>query len=123
MKKKVIYVVATLVVVVAVAFNVKTVLDSNHAYDLTMASIDALSENGGQESNNEGSGMFFYQHLEGKPNKCTLYMHVSAAGVVVYSTDEASLGVNWTVNKTTGLEESCPKGGTGCTAYSCQKTN
>lgn len=123
MKKKVIYVVATLVVVVAVAFNVKTVLDSNHAYDLTMASIDALSENGGQESNNEGSGQFFYKHLEGSPVFCTLYRYIHTNGTVVHSETEKSLGVGWTSSKVEGLKEKCPIKGNGCTVYSCQTTN
>lgn len=122
MKKKVIYVVATLVVVVAVAFNVKTVLDSNHAYDLTMASIDALSESGGQESNNEGSEPF-YNYLQGQPEKCTVYKHISPAGDVVYSTNGAALGSGWTTEKIVGFENKCSNYGTGCTPYSCRTLN
>lgn len=54
MKKKMIYVVAALMISAVAVFNVITVLEANHVYDLTMTSIDALSENGDgedQESN------------------------------------------------------------------------
>ena len=50
MKKKMIYVVAALVLGAVTVFNVKTVLEANHVYDLTMTSIDALSENSDGES-------------------------------------------------------------------------
>ena len=50
MKKKMIDVVAALVLGAVTVFNVKTVLEANHVYDLTMTSIDALSENSDGES-------------------------------------------------------------------------
>lgn len=57
MKKKMIYVVATLMLVAVSVVNVKTVLDANRSYDLTMTSIDALSENGdGEGGGGDGSG-------------------------------------------------------------------
>lgn len=54
MKKKMIYVVAALVLGAVTVFNVKTVLEANHVYDLTMTSIDALSENSDGESGESG---------------------------------------------------------------------
>lgn len=54
MKKKMIYVVAVLVLGAVTVFNVKTVLEANHVYDLTMTSIDALSENSDGESGESG---------------------------------------------------------------------
>lgn len=133
MKKKMIYVAAALVLGAVTVFNVKTVLDANRTYDLTMTSIDALSENGGggnesgespdQESNNEGSGIFFYEHREGKPAKCRIYRHVHISGSVQYSEDGSSLGLGWKATQVTGLIETCPKDGDGCTVYSCQTTN
>lgn len=50
MKKEMIYVVAALMISVVAVFNVITVLEANHVYDLTMTSIDALSENGDGET-------------------------------------------------------------------------
>lgn len=50
MKKKMIYVVAALMISAVAVFNVITVLEANHVYDLTMTSIDALSENGDGET-------------------------------------------------------------------------
>lgn len=123
MKKKVIYVVTTIVVVVAVAFNVKKVLESNHDYDLTMASIDALSESGGQESNNEGSGIFFYQKLTGDPDFCTLFRYKHLNGEIINSETVLSLDAEWTFSQVEGVKEKCPKKGDGCTVYSCQTTN
>ena len=49
-----IYVVAALVLGAVTVFNVKTVLEANHVYDLTMTSIDALSENSDGESGESG---------------------------------------------------------------------
>ena len=54
MKKKMIYVVAALVLGAVTVFNVKTVLEANHVYDLTKTSIDALSENSDGESGESG---------------------------------------------------------------------
>lgn len=141
MKKKMIYVVATLMLVAVSVVNVKTVLDANRSYDLTMTSIDALSENGDgeggggdgsgendgggkdQESNNDGFGQFYYKHLQGRPDECTLYRHVHINGNIVYSDDGSSLGADWETKKVKGVKEICPDKGSGCTVYSCQITN
>ncbi|WP_322932358.1 hypothetical protein VCM39_00615 [Bacteroides sp. CG01] len=122
--------------------NVKIVLDTNHSYDLSMASIRTLSndeggdgnagdnnpensnpEDNNPESNNEGSGRFFYKHLLGQPKKCTLYRNEHVNGTVTIS--ENSLGgvAGWESTRITGLVEICPNKGGGCTAYSCQQTN
>ena len=131
MKTKMIYV-AALVLGAVTVMNVKTVLEANRTYDLAMTSIDALSEDGensgdggsvDQESNDEGSGMFFYKHRTGKPDYCTLYRHTHIDGTVQYSESSTSLGANWTRSKVGGLKEKCPKEGNGCTAYSCRQTN
>lgn len=55
MKKKMVYVVAAVIVAVVAVFNVKTVLEANRAYDLTASSIDALSEDGDGESDGESN--------------------------------------------------------------------
>lgn len=134
MKKKMVYVAAALIIGAVTVFNVKTVLDANRNYDLAMTSIDALSEdgegeggNGGesgdQESNNHGSGKFFYEHKLGSPKSCKLYRHVSAYGTVEYSTDKSGFEIGWTSTPVDGVKELCPDNGSGCTVYTCQKTN
>lgn len=128
MKKKMLFVVAALIIGAVTVFNVKTVLDANRTYDLAMTSIDALSEdgegeNGDQESNNHGSGKFFYEHLQGRPDDCTLYRYINMNGQIIYSKDKLSLGAEWKSSKGKGLKENCPKDGNGCTAYTCQATN
>lgn len=122
---------ATLFAVAAV--NVKIVLDTNRAYDLSMTSIKALSNepekeggnsgNNNPESNNEGSGPFFYKHLLGKPKICTLYRNEHITGKIIYSEQEMSGDLGWTSSKVPGLVEKCPDKGNGCTAYSCMQTN
>lgn len=89
---------------------------------MTLKGLEALAQQG-QESNNQGSGMFFYEHLLGKPDECTLYKHVKANGEVKVSETELNLGTEWTVTSLTGLKEKCPKSGGGCTVYSCRETN
>ena len=126
MKKKMIYVVAALMISAVAVFNVITVLEANHVYDLTMTSIDALSENGDgedQESNDHGSGKIFYETLRGKPDNCILYRNVHISGRIVYTEKEASLGGDWVSSKTEGMRDKCPRDGNGCTAYTCQTTN
>lgn len=132
MKKKKVYVLAALVVMAVTVLNVKTVLEANRAYDVAMMSIDALSEsddagNGeqstDQESNNHGSGKFFYEHLQGSPKYCTLYRNVHANGTIVYTDKKGELSGDWVSSEVEGLKERCPDKGSGCTAYSCQVTN
>jgi len=74
--------------------------------------------------NNEGTGnIYYYQHLLGQPKECTLYKGVDINGKIVYSENEGGFGVGWTVIKISGIKETCPKSGGGCTVYSCQTTN
>ena len=54
MKKKMIYVVAALVLGAVTVFNVKTVLEANLVYDLSMTYIDAPSVNSDGESGVSG---------------------------------------------------------------------
>lgn len=112
--------------------NVKIVLDTNHSYDVSMVSIRTLSNNEGgggnigdnnPESNNEGSGQFYYKHLLGKPQKCTMYRNVDVNGNVTISDSSYGGNAGWESTKITGLSEVCPDKGDGCTAYSCQQTN
>lgn len=56
MKKKKIYVAVALIMGALAVFNVKTVLEVNHDYDLVMASIDALSETSGDETGDGETG-------------------------------------------------------------------
>lgn len=128
MKKKIVCVVAALIIGVVTVLNVKTVLDANRSYDLAMTSIDALSENGNgesgdQESNNNGSGKFYYEHLKGRPDDCKLFRHVNANGNIAYTTDGKGFEVGWTTTQIIGVMELCPHSGGGCTVYSCQTTN
>lgn len=137
MKKNLKLIVFTVVLCAVSALNVKVVLDTEHSSDLAMTSLAAIGEGGsgegtsegnsgeggGQESNNQGSGKFFYQHLLGRPSSCTLYRYIGA-GVSFTSTDE-SLAANGQYTKISihGVEEGCPKSGSGCTVYSCQQTD
>jgi hypothetical protein len=140
MKKNLKLIVFTAVLCAVSALNVKVVLDIEHFSDLAMTSLAAIGEGnsgeggsgeggsgesgGGQESNNHGSGKFFYEHLSGRPDRCTLYRYIGA-GVSFTSTDD-KLGANGQYTKTTvsGVEETCPgKNGNGCTVYSCQQTD
>lgn len=135
MKKKMVYVAAALIIGAVTVFNVKTVLDANRNYDLAMTSIDALSEDGegesgesgggsgDQESNEHGSGQFFYEDRKGKPDFCTLFRYIHINGQIVNAEKEQSLSAEWTLIKVEGLKDKCPKEGNGCTAYSCQSTN
>lgn len=56
MKKKIVFIAVTLVISSVAVLNVKTVLDANNSYDLTLASIEAMGENsegGGSDSGDE----------------------------------------------------------------------
>lgn len=73
-------IVAFAVIVIAVtAFNVYTALDSNHSYDLSMTTIDAMSENGGESSwegdfidGESGSGGHIRRSHVDKHESCTV---------------------------------------------------
>ena len=103
--------------------NVKVALDADSTNEW-LASLLTFTENGEEgSSNNEGSGMFFYKHLQGRPETCTLYKHISINGDVTYSSDDKDLGFNYTKIQVEGMYEACPKPGSGCTVYSCRETN
>lgn len=113
--------VAVAAVVGAVALvNVKVALNANSTNEW-LSSLLTFTENG--DSNNEGSGMFFYKHLLGHPKTCTLYKYISINGDVSYSTEDGDLGINYTKIQVQGMYEECPDKGSGCTVYSCQETN
>ena len=108
--------------------NVQLVLNSNRLYKITVASLDAMAndengENTDQESNNEGSGVFFYKHLQGRPKSCTMYRNTHISGTITYTDEELSADAGWTSVKISGIVELCPDKGNGCTAYTCQFTN
>lgn len=98
---------------------------------LLSANIEALTKNedGGktdkeETSNNEGDGtIFHYDHLLGHPQPCVMYRNVGINGKVAYSNEKLSGSLGWTSVKVTGIIETCPKKGSGCTVYSCQMTN
>ncbi len=118
---------ATAIVAGTVALvNVKVVLDANRTNDLVETTLETFGQNtgGGQESNNHGSGKFYYEHLRGRPEKCTIYRHVAANGTIIDTTDKNfNPGFNFTSYKIEGMMEVCPDDGNGCTVYSCQQTN
>lgn len=64
MKKKKIYVAVALIMGALAVFNVKTVLEVNHDYDLVMASIDALSETSGDETGDGETGATIMEEKE-----------------------------------------------------------
>ena len=76
-------------------------------------------------NNSNWGGLFHYPKRGGKPKKCKLYIMVDAGGQIIsQSTNKMSANFGYTVRKTEGMEETCPfDTGTGCTVYSCQKTN
>lgn len=47
---------------------------------MILSNLDALAE---QESNNEGSGKFFYKYLLGQPKDCIMYKHVKVDGNIL----------------------------------------
>ena len=80
---------------------------------------------GGHKNNSNWGGLFHYPTRGGKPKKCKLFIMVDAGGrIVSQSTHQMSANFGYSVRKTEGVEETCPfDTGTGCTVYSCQKTN
>lgn len=141
MSKKMMFVGFAVVLSAVTALNVKVALDANRSYDLTMASIAAISQEGGgkendgkendgkengkddQESNNSGSGIFFYEHLEGRPKECPLYRNVHVDGAVTITEGTMSGAIGWSSTSIKGTKETCPKKGKGCTLFTCRSTN
>lgn len=104
--------------------NVKVVLDANRANDLMETTLVTFSEDtgGGQESNNHGSGMFFYEHLRGTPEGCTLYKYRAIDGSIHNSPEEAlKIGASYTMITIEGAQDLCKKEGNGCTLYTCRQ--
>lgn len=124
MKKKKVYLILIVALGAFAAINLKMVSEANRTFDLALLSVKGLSqESGGNtESNNHGSGMFFYEHLKGKPEVCTLYRNVHVDGKVEISSTDRGGEVNWSSSRVEGMRERCPKDGNGCTVYSCRQT-
>lgn len=91
---------------------------------LLSVNIEALAKNENEEtSNNEGDGsIYHYEHLLGQPQSCVMYRNVGVNGEVSYSNEKLSGSLGWTSVKVTGIIETCPRKGSGCTVYSCQMT-
>ena len=97
---------------------------------LLSVNIEALTNNENEEtSNNEGSNnkgdgsKFYYEHLQGKPKTCILFRNVSLNGEISFSSEKQTGTLGYTSVKVEGIMEICDKGGSGCTAYTCQTTN
>jgi hypothetical protein len=119
MKKIIILSSGIMATALVATINVGLNLHKNSVLSPTFLSkIEAIT----QESNNSGSGIYFYQHKLGEPKECTLYKHVHVNGSVQYGTS-ASVGAGWTSVEVEGIKELCPKDGNGCTVYSCHVTN
>lgn len=102
MKKKMIYVVAALVLGAVTVFNVKTVLEANHVYDLTMTSIDALSENSdGESGESGGSQTGQYEYKDGAP-----YSSICNVSISKHKRCKVELII-------------CQGGGSGCNSKKC----
>lgn len=116
---------AVVIVVGAVALvNVKVVLDANRTNDLVETTLVTFSEDtgGGQESNNHGSGKFFYEHRRGHPEDCTIFRYYSLSGTFFDTTKEdPNLEASFRKIVIKGIYELCPDEGNGCTVYSCQQ--
>ena len=76
-----------------------------------------------QESNNSGSGIFYYEHLEGRPKECLLYKHIKIDGSVTINASDAKMDGDVEIKQLKGIKETCPRNGTGCTVYSCTLTD
>ena len=98
---------------------------------LLSVNIEALTNNENEgtssnegTSNNEGNGtIFFYTHKLGDPKTCTLYRHIDLNGGIHYSNGKAEGNLGWTNERLSGIEESCPNTGAGCTVFSCQEVH
>ena len=117
---------ATAIVAGAVALvNVKVVLDANRTNDLVETTLETFGQNtgGGQESNNHGSGKFYYEHKLGDPHTCTLTKYINVHGEIVDPGSGVSIDGSYTLINVQGMYEACPHKGNGCTVYSCQQNN
>ena len=112
---------------IATTFNLHLVLKANKSFKATLESIESIGQNindeNNQESNNNGSGIFFYEHRLGVPKTCVLYRNVNVTGYTEISTSSRQGEVGWTSIKIEGIKETCPSKGEGCTVYTCTTTN
>lgn len=115
--KKIITLIVTITLATFIMMKAENTLNVNK--QMILSNLDALAE---QESNNEGSGKFFYKHLLGQPKDCIMYKHVKVDGSVKYTGEEVDLGAEWSVSRIDGVKEKCPKKGDGCTVYECSST-
>lgn len=133
MSKKMMFVGFAVVLSAVTALNVKVALDANRSYDLTMASIAAISqeeggkENGGKENNDqddqENNSEGLNNHLQGKPKGCTIYRNVHIGGSIIYSENSIKGNDEWTCTKISGIEITCLAVGRGCAVSGCQILN
>jgi hypothetical protein len=111
-----------LAVAIVATINVGLSLKKNNSSLLTLYQSDVLAS--GEGSNNSGTGnMYYYEHKLGEPKECTLFKYVNINGSAEYSEKELTLDGNWTRFTVSGMKETCPKNGNGCTVYSCHVTN
>lgn len=114
-------IVAFAVIVIAVtAFNVYTALDSNHSYDLSMTTIDAMSESSGGNSGEgdiEGEGGDIGGE-SGSSGGLLSYCHNGGRGSVSCSID-AGVEIKG-VGVSAGCSVSCKDGYYACCSLRCK---
>lgn len=112
---------------IVTVMNLNLIQKTDKVFYVTLKSLQTISQdengNNSQESNNNGSGLFFYEHLQGSPQECTLYRNVNINGQIEISSSSRDGEIGWTSIKISGIKELCPKKGEGCTVYSCRQTN
>ncbi|MDR1224138.1 MAG: NVEALA domain-containing protein [Tannerella sp.] len=122
MKKIILTSIAIWAIAIVAAINLSLNTRSKNSYKISRANMEALAN--GEGSNNSGTGnIYYYEHRLGEPKTCTLHKGVDANGNVQYGSDGGSFGAGWSVVKVSGMVESCPGTGNGCTVYSCHETN
>ncbi len=110
---------------ISCAIGICTVLVGENIYNqYKNASILFETESlSNQESNNSGSGKFYYEHLEGRPKECLLYKHFKLDGSFTVNESSATMAGDVEVKQVKGIKETCPRKGSGCTVYSCTLTD
>jgi uncharacterized protein YxeA len=129
--KKIYFMIVAFVALI-IGSTVNTVLnfpERDKKSSLILSNIDAASaEEGTEGSNNSGTGnIYYYTNKLGNPKSCTLYLKINASGSIQIETPEggltsAEINAGWTITRVSGIVETCPKSGNGCTVYSCHKT-
>lgn len=115
---------AAAIVVGAVALvNVKVVLDANRTNDLVETTLETFGQNtgGGQESNEQGSGKFFFESLTPDVKDCPLYKYVSIHGGGSFVSTDPNIDGSYTKIEVRGAENICRESGSGCTLFTCQQ--